>query len=224
MGQQKARAAKKSKQKSKQKAVAGPPKKDPTKVRANLAQLSEVHRQALAGLNGLRQEVSDNLTQVHQNHEELLQGLNASEFNLRAHQKVLNAMAIELEHLTSMHNHLVDVLNETVLREEEKKCGIGAHLLMVDVPVAPQQGDELQQTVRRINWPSYHGEVESDLKRIAEIERERAEVEKKAADEEAAKIRREQIEAAKAKEESETPKDAEESEYPEGATVFGGEV
>ena len=200
----------------------GPPKKDPTKVRATLAQLGEVHRQSLSGLNGLRQEVSDNLTQVHQNHEELLQGLNASEFNLRAHQKVLNAMALEMEHVANMYNSMVDVLNETVLREEMPKCGIGARLIMADVPVAPQQGDQLQKTVRRINWPHYHGEVEDDLKRIAEIERERAEAEKREAEEEAVRIKREQIEIAK--KESEAPKDAEESEYPEGATVFGGEV
>ena len=228
----------KDKKDQRKKAVAGPPKQDPTRVRATLAQLTEVHKQAVGGLASLRQEVAGNLAQVHGNHEELLQGLNASEFNLRAHQKVLNAMAMDMEIIASTLNGLVDVLNDTVLKEEVPRCEIG-YLQMADVPVAPQQGDELQQTVRRIDWPGYHTEVEADLARIAEIERQRAEAQKKAAEEEAERIRLEQQQAAEEKMkaeavgsegkeepklEAEAPPKNEGPDVPEGATVFGGDV
>jgi membrane protein involved in colicin uptake len=167
--------------------------------------------------------VAQNLAQVHGNHEELLQGLNASEFNLRAHQKVLNAMAMDMERIA---------------RALELDPPL-EHLQMADVPVAPQKGDEIQQTVRRIDWPGYHTEVEADLKRIAEIEKQRAEAEKKAAEEEAERLRKEKeaqaaadLESAeRAKEEpepetatAEAPPETEDPEYPEGASVFGGDV
>lgn len=227
MNDQKRRANRKAKQKEKrgqrQKAAAGPPKQDPTRVRVTLAQLTEVHRQAVGGLTQLRQEVAQNLAQVHGNHEELLQGLNASEFNLRAHQKVLNAMALDMERIAAALE--LDPPFE--------------NLQMADVPVAPAKGDELQQTVRRIDWPGYHTEVEADLARIAEIEKQRAEAQKKAAEEEAERLRQEKAKQAeeqlKASEEgsedkeepepeAEAPPQKEDPEVPEGATVFGGDV
>jgi hypothetical protein len=220
MSQQKTKTNKskaREKRKQRPKAVAGPPKQDPTRVRASLAQLTEVHRQAIGGLTSLRQEVANNFAQVHGNHEELLQGLNASEFNLRAHQKVLNAMAMELERIAKA-------------LELDPPLEV---LQMADVPVAPQQGDELQQTVRRIDWPGYHSEVEADLKRIAEIEKQRAEAQKKAAEEEAQRLREESEKAkaeAEAKDKEEAQQEAapppqdEDQDVPEGATVFGGDV
>lgn len=164
--------------------------------------------------------MAQNLAQVHGNHEELLQGLNASEFNLRAHQKVLNAMAMDMERIAKALE--LDPPFE--------------HLQMADVPVAPKQGDEIQQTVRRIDWPGYHTEVEADLARIAEIEKQRAEADKKRAEEEAARIRKEKAEKDEADmkaqreakeepepEQAEAPQD-EDLSVPEGATVFGGDV
>jgi len=170
--------------------------------------------------------VANNFAQVHTNHEELLQGLNASEFNLRAHQKVLNAIAIDME---QTRKFLAALIPDGPTKDELLK----PVLQMADVPVAPQQGDELQQTVRRIDWPGYHSEVEADLKRIAEIEKQRAEAQKKAAEEEAQRLREESEKAkaeaeVKAKEEAQQeaapPPQDEDPGVPEGATVFGGDV
>lgn len=119
----------------------------------------------------LEKRVQDNVTQVWSNQEELKGGMDAAEFNLRAHQKVLNALAIELE-------RLVQHLNDEVFSTEHKV----EVLELADVKLPAEDGQEAQ-VVRRLNWPYYHEQVEHDLKILAELEAQRLkeEAEKKAA-------------------------------------------
>lgn len=113
----------------------------------------------------LEKRFKDNIQQVWGNQEELKGGMDAAEFNLRAHQKVLNAMAIELE-------KLVTRLNEEVFKDEHKITV----LEMTDVTLPEEDGKA--QVVRRLDWPYYHKQVEYDLKVLAELERQRAEEQK----------------------------------------------
>lgn len=225
---QKSRQKDRARQKQKQKAVAGPPKVDPTRVKANLAQLGDVHRQASEGLALFKKEAENSFAQSHGNHQELLQGLNASEFNLRAHQKVINAMAADMEYIASLL---------TTMRKTPADPVVLASLKMVDVPIGPEIEGQLRPTVRRIDWPSYHTEVDVDLKKLAEMEKQRLEGEKKAAEAEKKRLlleRRKVLEAVtegeqsvEAKEEVqpdliEPPSNPETPNFPEGATIFGG--
>lgn len=109
-------------------------------------------------LQSFRENVIKDLTILHQNHQELLQGLNASEFNLRAHQKVLNAMALE-------HEHALEKLTGVM------EPGQGAELCTLNMATLdiPQE-DAPPKSVRRIDWPYYHKQVEKDLKILAEHE------------------------------------------------------
>lgn len=110
----------------------------------------------------MEKQVRENIKQVWDNQEEIKGGMDAAEFNLRAHQKVLNALAIELE-------QLVFHLNEEVFKTEHEF----AVLDLVDVTL-PADIDDEAQVVRRLNWPYYHEQVEQDMKIIAEVEAEKA--------------------------------------------------
>lgn len=138
----------------------------------------------------LEKRVQESMQQVWGNQEELKGGMDAAEFNLRAHQKVLNAFAIEFENLL-MH------LNDEVFRQEHKL----SVLELADVTLPPE-ADEAPVVVRRLNWPYYHDEVESDLKLLSEVK-------DKDEEEEAPVV-------------EETPPVPQEDNIPEGATVFGG--
>jgi len=116
----------------------------------------------------LEGKVKDNVQQVWQNQEELKGGMDAAEFNLRAHQKVLNAFAIELEELVAR-------LNEEVFKEEHKL----SVLEYADVTL-PSDATCAGQVVRRLDWPYYHKEVEQDLRQIAAIEESKAEEQRRA--------------------------------------------
>lgn len=116
----------------------------------------------------LEKRVQENVTQVWDNQRELKGGMDAAEFNLRAHQKVLNAFALEFEELVSR-------LNGEVFKEEYKLSVIE----MADVTLTPDADGE-EQVVRRLNWPYYHKEVEADFKVLADFEAKKTEEKRKA--------------------------------------------
>lgn len=102
-------------------------------------------------LKGLEQRVADSFKTVHDNVQSLKRGLDSAEFNLRAHQKVLNAMAVELE----------------------QQFGDMAELKLADVkiPTEADDGEKDELIIRRINWAFYHKEVEDELRRLLELEK-----------------------------------------------------
>lgn len=124
--------------------------------------------------------------------------MDAAEFNLRAHQKVLNAFAIEFE-------ALIDKLNEEVFKEEYRL----RVLEMADITLGSDGGS---QVVRRLDWSYYHREVEADLEALAKSEEERVKAE-------AAELEKNVSELTEA-----TPEllESVDEATPEGATVFGG--
>lgn len=72
-------------------------KPDPTKGgEVTLEHVVKVHQFSVNGLAKLEAAVREAFGQMHQNHLELLAGLRSAEFNLRAHQKVLNAMSQDM--------------------------------------------------------------------------------------------------------------------------------
>jgi len=109
----------------------------------------------------LEQKVDKALKRLWENESELKQGLDSAEFNLRAHQKVMNALAIDIDSLRSAgHFHLP-------VTEDE----VPVPFQLLSVPQAVQvteveiEGTEETppSTLRRMNWEFYHGEVKKDL-------------------------------------------------------------
>jgi hypothetical protein len=203
-----------------------------------VAQLTRVY-QALAGqFQALDKTVKASVTDLYHNQSELQQGMSAAEFNLRAHQKAINAMALELEQIRLL---LQAVLPDT------QQAAVTPVLEMTDVTLPPEEEGGDPQVVRRVNWPYYHEQVEKDLRILAELEAQRLAEEKAAR--EAEEARRAEEEAAQkeadiqaeavigdedgdeelpeelaedgAKEEAQGPP-PEDDGLPEGATVFGG--
>lgn len=151
------------------------PKVDPHRTNAKLIHVNNALNISLQNIQSLREETSSNVKQIWDNQEELKNGMGAAEYNLRAHQKVLNAIAIELDHLAGTYNDLVQLLNDTVLKEEVQKCGIGGELIMANIQLPPEKEGEEPKTVRRIDWPYYHKQVDKDLEILAELEAKAAE-------------------------------------------------
>lgn len=85
------------------------------------------------------------IAQLYQNDQSIKAGLDAAEFNLRAHQKVLNSLALyQLTHLVSVE--------------------------MVETEIAATS-DHPAGTTTSVNWPLYHKFVEDEMKAMAEVER-----------------------------------------------------
>lgn len=148
----------------------------------------------------LEKRVQDNVTQIWENQAELKRGMDAAEFNLRSHQKVLNALAIEFE-------RLVTHLNNEVFKTEHDMLV----LELADVTLPAIDG-EVPQVVRRLDWPYYHGQVEKDLHVLQEAEAWKASEEEKRKRDTAFvsdDFVEEQLE--------QSPQDG----FPEGASIFG---
>lgn len=129
--------------------------------------------------------------------------MEAAEFNLRAHQKVLNSLAIEFE-------RLVTHLNDEVFKTEHELVVLD----LADVTLPADVG-EVPLVVRRLNWPYYHEQVEKDLHVLKEAEAwEASEEEQRQLD--SAKAENEVL--GQAGEVSAPPQD----NIPAGAAVFGG--
>lgn len=103
----------------------------------------------LTRLRTLEVGVSESLREVYENQTSLKAGLDSAEFNLRSHQKVLNATAKELESMI-----------------EEPDATTGKKLLFVESTVVDAD--------LRVDWAAYHQHVETDLVDIRRIEAERA--------------------------------------------------
>jgi hypothetical protein len=125
--------------------------------RASKSDLVVIHN----SLRQLQQQAGQSIQQLWKNDEELRDGNRAAEFNLRAHQKVLNAMMVDL---STMAAALELTLN---LRIRDAKLPDGS--------IEP-----------RIDWPYYHELVEQDLVELAEQEKQERLANEAAAEESAA--------------------------------------
>lgn len=141
----------------------------------------------------LEQRTRNDIGQLWQNQEELRNGLSASEFNLRAHQKMLNAVAVDFL-----------ALRDAVAASGVELPDMVTRMAEVELPPVEEGGEP--EKVFRPNWPEYHKMIEEELRILAEAEAE-AEAEEEAKEEEPAE---------------EPVPETEEADYPEGAAVFGG--
>jgi len=116
-------------------------------------------------LQVLQQQTSQSVQQLWQNDGELRDGNRAAEFNLRAHQKVLNAFAVDLTFVSKAMQLLV---NQFV--PEENRGDFQDELVTTLKDIEYTDDDGSIKVVRRINWIYYHELVEEDLKVIAEQE------------------------------------------------------
>jgi len=168
------------------------PQPDPNRTNAKLVHINNATNFMLQQHGNLEKRVQENIQQVWGNQEELKRGMDAAEFNLRAHQKVLNAFAIEFD-------RLIDHLNEEVFKTEHSLTV----LELADITLGSDAG-EGTKVVRRLNWNYYHEQVDRDLKVIKESEEKRLAEEKMAALELEGQMRQlteasaELVEAAKA--------------------------
>ena len=102
-----------------------------------------------SALAKLSQEVQLTAAQLYQNDQNIKAGLDAAEFNLRTHQKVINALSQDI---------LAGPCASTALFER------------VEIELAATS-DHPAGTTTNINWPKYHGYVEDEMKAMAEEER-----------------------------------------------------
>lgn len=134
---------------------------DPKRTKVNVEQLARLHGHLQQLINNLQQSTRNSLTQQFQNIQQVAAGLDSSEFNLRAHQKVLNAMAMDMA-----------AIREALEIEGEP------NLQLLDVGISDP----------RIDWGFYHEEVQKDkdeIERLRKEEEERAKAELEAAKAEA---------------------------------------
>lgn len=107
-----------------------------------------------AELAKLSQEVQLALSQLFQNDQNIKAGLDSAEFNLRTHQKVINAIGLDLADFTVILSPMtngkkplaVELLDIEMLQTESTPAG----------------------TTTTINWPKYHEYVEVEMKAMAE--------------------------------------------------------
>jgi hypothetical protein len=130
--------------------------------------LAKAFKLAMQELQAFRENVIKDLTIIHQNHQELLQGLSASEFNLRAHQKVLNAMSLEQEHVVALLNSMGADINKLAPEGDQYKNIDLCTLNMATVQIPQEEGPPKE--VRRIDWPYYHEQVKKDLAILKDYE------------------------------------------------------
>lgn len=148
---------------------------DPKRVKVTLEQLGRLGTHLQKMINELRSATENSFTQQFQNIQSLAGGLGSAEFNLRAQQKVINAMALELLDVFQILNVLADDLNDVRYAGQEDAPQI--------TTVSPQYlqtvelEDEGGEKATRISWGFYHEEVEKDK---AEMERLHKEAEEKA--------------------------------------------
>lgn len=213
------------------------PEVDLEKKRATVAQISRVYSTLEGRIAGFEKKATSAVQQLFANEQELKSGMSSAEFNLRAHQKVINAICLELDRFRMMFQAILppeqkDILKESIVQMSD-----------VTLPSEEEGGDPV--VVRRPNWPYYHGQVEKDLKILAALEAqaqaeakvvaEKAEAERLAAQSEKieADLEAEAVmdsgemvelpaeieEGAKEEAQNEPPQDG---EFPEDAAIFGG--
>jgi hypothetical protein len=183
--------------KEKEKRPIKPPQPDPNRTNAKLAHVNNAANFILQQHGNLEKRVTDNVKQLWDNQSEISKGMDAAEFNLRAHQKVLNSLAIEFE-------RLVTHLNDEVFKTEHEL----AVLELAEVTI-PSDTGEAVRVVRRLDWPYYHTQVDKEMRALKEAE------ELRAAEEEQQRL---ELAEEKIEEAPMPPQD----NIPEGATVFGG--
>lgn len=213
------------------------PEVDLEKKRATLAQVSRVYSTLEGRISAFEKKATASVQQLFANDQELKGGMSSAEFNLRAHQKVLNAICLELERFRMMF--------QAILPPEQKDILSTPVVQMSDVTLPPEEEGGEPVVVRRPNWPYYHEQVEKDLKILADMEAQAA------AEAQAERERREQEEAAERAKQAEQEQEAEavmdsgemvelpaeieegakeeaqdeppqDGEFPEDAAIFGG--
>jgi hypothetical protein len=187
-------------------------------------QLTNAFKTVMQEMHAFRENVIKDLAILHENHRELLRGLDASEFNLRAHQKVLNAMSLEHEQIVSLLEAVGVDLNRLSPEGDQYKTVKLCTLEMATVPLPQEDGSTKE--VRRINWPYYHEQVKKDLKLLAEHEeqvKKQEEEEERLARKAAAESEvKEEAPAAEEAQQEPPQEEPQEGEFPEGAQIFGG--
>lgn len=182
-----------------------PVKADLHKQKATVHQFVQLAQEAQDAHKNLATKTNKAVNELWRNQQEMLQGLGASEFNLRAHQKVMNAFALELEDL---FKHLPMPAGANI---EVRK----SFLAMKEIP------KDDGSVVRRIDWEYYHAQVDEELKAIAEEEKKAEETVIEAA-EKATPAEPSPVETAPAEPTPAEPEAKEEGgpEFPDGATIF----
>ena len=99
-------------------------------------------------------EVQLAIGQLYQNDRSIKEGLDAAEFNLRAHQKVINAVGLDLADFAAI---------VAPMTNGKKPLAV----VLTDIEM-PQTEATPAGTTTVINWPLYHKYVEDEMKELAE--------------------------------------------------------
>lgn len=146
------------------------PKIDPERQRASVAQLTRVYSILDGKFGTFEKKATDSVQQLYANNEALKGGLSSAEFNLRAHQKAINAVCLELERFR--------VVLQAILPPEQREALAESVVQMSEVYLPPVEEGGDPVVAQRPNWPYYHAQVEKDLQVLAEMEAKRREEER----------------------------------------------
>lgn len=194
-------------------------------------------------ITSFEKKVTESVQQLYANDRELKSGVSSAEFNLRSHQKVLNAICLELERFR--------MLFQAILPPEQREVLDESIVQISEVTLPPEEEGGEPKVVRRPNWPYYHDQVEKDLKILAELEAQqraeaKAEQDRLEQEKAAEKAKQEELalkaeavmddeaveaelpadiaelgEGGKEEDQDDLPHDTND-DLPEGAAVFGG--
>jgi hypothetical protein len=115
------------------------------------SKIAEPIKNLLGRLTTLEARVADSFKDVFTNQQQLKAALDSAEYNLRAHQKVLNAVVSEIA-----------------------ASRLGAHAGNPDIVAGFSHLDILHTGVEtKIDWPKYHGYVTKDLEELQKLEDEK---------------------------------------------------
>jgi plasmid stabilization system protein ParE len=200
---------------------------------------------------GLEQSVIDNFRDVFDNQTSLKAGLDSAEFNLRAHQKVLNALVQEVDSLIEGDAegkkllHVEGAIVEGKLHVDWAKYHqyVDADIMEIRKIEAEKLKEEYAQINKEINegLPEFEARKEAQIQTLDEDQRHSALVSLanfvKAIKDEMAKcesgdesfdskklrkLHRLIVDSVKVHKPAPSVAEASKTEYPEGASVFGG--
>ena len=142
------------------------PKKEPKLGQfAKLAHLQQLSTHMQNQFVAFKKEATGSMTQTYENHKAIADGLDSAEFNLRAHQKVLNALALDMYSIHSVVNNMAATLNTPLDKTgaEGEEESLYKDVLVRNVRMVKHTNED--STVEdRVDWGFYHAQVDEEMK------------------------------------------------------------
>jgi hypothetical protein len=148
------------------------PTPDPKRVKVTLEQMGRLHAHFQQMMQTLQESTRSSFTQQFENIKALAAGLDSSEFNLRAHQKVLNSVVLDQLHLFQVINTMATDLNQLLVAAQGEDAELyetvePQHIALTEI--ADEDGEVVDY---RVDWPFYHQQVTDDKEEAERLQKE----------------------------------------------------